>query len=140
MGNGIIIIDTYRRLGWVLLSFLTFLTKVFFAQSGQVRTVQVQQLVRRENVKATTWRRPRGSDNLEGEEGRGGRREEETKMKIQKYAIALPQSPALISVRVPKYTPSFIFDATTWKRQSGSDNLEATTCDPYRFPHMPRQH
>ena len=25
-------------------------------------------------------------------------------------------------------------EATTWERQSGSDNLEATTCDPYRLP------
>ena len=49
-------------------------------------------------------------------------------MKIQNYktAIVLPQSPALISVRVPKYSPPFIFNATTWKRQLGSDKVEAT--------------
>ena len=106
-----------------------------------------------DNLEATTWKRQLGSDNLEattwkrqlGRRGDGGGGEEERKMKIQKYktAIVLPQSPALISVEshntappppIPLYFQRGNMEATMWKRQSGSDNLEATTCDPYRLP------
>ena len=78
-----------------------------------------------DNVEATTWKRQSGSDNLEGGVGGG---EEETKMKIQKYntAIVLPQSPPLISGRVPQYSPPPpppLFST----RQHGSDKVEATT-------------
>ena len=50
-------------------------------------------------------------------------------MKIQKYktAIVLPQNLAILSVRVTRHSPPFIFNATTWKRQLGSDKVEATT-------------
>ena len=73
MRNGIIITDTYRRLGWVLLSFLTFLIKVFFAQSGHVRTsATTHQMGKCESVnlggdhmEATMWKHQLGSDNLE---------------------------------------------------------------------------
>ena len=75
-----------------------------------------------DNVEATTWKRQLGSDNLE--RGEGG----ETKMKIHKYktAIVLPKNPAMLSVRVPQHSPPFIFNATIWKRQLGSDKVEAT--------------
>ena len=50
-------------------------------------------------------------------------------MKIQKYktAIVLPQNLAILSVRVTRHSPPFIFNATTWKRQLGSEEVEATT-------------
>ena len=84
----------------------------------------------RDNVEATTWKRQLGSDNLEATTWkrelesenleRRGVGEGETKMKIQKYktAIVLPKGPAMLSVRVPQHSPPFIFNATTWKRQS----------------------
>ena len=94
MKNGIIIIDTYQRLGCVFLSILTFLINVFFAQSGQVRrsptTRQTQthesndveaktkkHQLRSDNVEATTWKRQPGSDNLEATTWLGGRNENE---------------------------------------------------------------
>ena len=85
-------------------------------------------------LEATTWKRHLGSDILEATTWKGGGGG--TKMKIQKFktAIVLPQKLAMLSVRVTRHSPPFIFNATTWKRQSGSDNLEATTCDPYRLP------
>ena len=33
----------------------------------------------------------------------------------------------MLSVWVPRHSPPFIFNATTWKRQLGSDKVEATT-------------
>ena len=62
-----------------------------------------------DNVEATTWKRQLGSDNLEATTWKGGGRG--TKMKIQKYktAIVLPQSLAMLSVRLPQHSPPFIY-------------------------------
>lgn len=68
------------------------------------------------NGEATTWKR------------QGGREGENLKWKYKNYktAISTPQILAVFSVSIWQHSPPL-----GKLRQRGSDNLEATTCDPY---------
>ena len=101
-----------------------------------------------DNLEATTWKRQLGSDNLEATTwkggGGGGNKNENTKIQNcdstpSKPSNALSEShntvPPPLFLTWKRQLGSDKVEATKWKRQRGSDNLEATACDPYRLPY-----
>ena len=92
------------------------------------RVKPVNSLTTSNNVEATTWKRQLGKRG-------GGNKNENTKIQNCDSTPSKPSNVLSDSPTTQSPPPLFIFNATTWKRQSGSDNLEATTCDPYRLPY-----